>query len=274
MSTLTDAPSQVRLNLDSTFLAEQYDAVSDRQFNHGKLLVQDLDVKPGQKILDIGAGTGRLAEYVANIVGPSGKVIAIDPLPLRIDIAKKRLGPKAIALVGKAEDLKDFADASFDRVFYNSVFHWLPEKLGPLKEAARVLKKGGRVGISTATKDKPHQFSEITKKILASGKFPGVGENNLSGTLRVSSDELKDLFQQSGFRTASFQIRTFIDFSQTVEDVFLFSAASSFGNFFGHVAKDQDAALKQALADELEKLRTPEGIRLERHLIFAVAERI
>lgn len=42
-------------------------------------------------MLDVGSGTGLLAEHVAGIVGPSGQVEAVDPLPLRIEIAKRKL---------------------------------------------------------------------------------------------------------------------------------------------------------------------------------------
>ncbi len=56
----------------------------------GQRLIQDLAVAEGETVLDIGCGTGLLAEYIAAIIGPGGSVIGIDPLPLRIEIAKHR----------------------------------------------------------------------------------------------------------------------------------------------------------------------------------------
>jgi arsenite methyltransferase len=75
---------------DSPELAAAYQEVSTHQFEHGKLLIDALNLSNGQRVLDIGAGTGRLGAYVAGLVGPSGYVIGIDPLPLRIEIARSK----------------------------------------------------------------------------------------------------------------------------------------------------------------------------------------
>jgi arsenite methyltransferase len=268
----TSAP-EISFELDSASLAEKYDEVSERQYNHGKLLIRDLGVKAGQHVLDIGTGTGRLAEYVAEITGPQGRFIGIDPLPLRIEIAKKRLAGKGKAFVGNAGDLSDFPDAAFDIVYYNSVFHWLADKLRPLREAARVLKRGGKVGISSASKEKQHLFDILTRKVLAEQGFANEAATGASGTKKLSASEQEALFIEAGLRPVSLEIRTFVDFHPDVDSVYAFSSASSFGNFLQGIAPEKQSTLKEALSAELEKLRTPEGIRLERHLIFAVAEK-
>ena len=136
----------VSLNLDTPELAATYDVVGQRQFSHGKLLIQDLGVRYGQRVLDVGAGTGLLAAYVASIVGPQGKVVAIDPLPLRVELASKKAA-EVEAKVGRAEDLSAFPANSFDVVYLNSVIHWIPDKAKVLAEAHRVLKPGGRLAI-------------------------------------------------------------------------------------------------------------------------------
>jgi ubiquinone/menaquinone biosynthesis C-methylase UbiE len=78
------------LSLDTPALAASYDKVSLRQLEHGKELITALNISSGERVLDIGAGTGHLAAYVGRIVGPSGLVVGIDPLPLRIEIAKSK----------------------------------------------------------------------------------------------------------------------------------------------------------------------------------------
>ena len=82
-------PGAPQLNLDTDELARDYDRISaTRQFEFGKQLVADLGIRPGDRVLDI--GTGLLAHHVAEIVGPSGLVHGIDPLPSRIHIALDR----------------------------------------------------------------------------------------------------------------------------------------------------------------------------------------
>jgi len=155
----------VSLELDSRELAATYDVTSTRQFNHGKVLIAALQLKPGQLVLDVGCGTGRLGEYVANIVAPSGRVIGIDPLPLRIELAASK-NPRFEASVGRAEDLSAFASASFDALYSNSVFHWVSDKQTALREAHRVLKAGGRIGVNSADGDRPHQSAALVREAV------------------------------------------------------------------------------------------------------------
>ena len=70
---MTDGPS---LKEDNDELARDYERVSaDRQFQSGKALVRDLAVATGERVVDVGCGTGLLAEHIANLVGPSGSVL-------------------------------------------------------------------------------------------------------------------------------------------------------------------------------------------------------
>ncbi|AUX30334.1 MULTISPECIES: class I SAM-dependent methyltransferase [Sorangium] len=261
----------VSLALDSAVLAETYDRVSDRQFNHGKLLIEDLQISPGERVLDVGCGTGRLGAHVAELVGPSGEVAGVDPLPLRVELANKKRRPNFRATVGQAEDLSQFAAGSFDVVFLNSVLHWLPEKLGPLREARRVLKRGGRLGISSAAKERPHEFEGVLEGALSSLGLAGTAETLGNTTYKVTSDELKSTLLRAGFEDPALQIRTFTDHFAATDDVIAFNLASSFGNFLSNLAPEDAARVKAALEAELERRRAPEGIRLRRHLIFAVA---
>jgi ubiquinone/menaquinone biosynthesis C-methylase UbiE len=108
--------SALSLSLDTLALAEHYEKASvDRQFVAGKRLIEKIDIQPGQVVLDVGAGTGLLAAHVSGVVGQAGRVVAVDPLPLRIEIAKRKARPNLTFLVGDAYDLSNFPDAKFRR---------------------------------------------------------------------------------------------------------------------------------------------------------------
>lgn len=262
------------LALDTPVLARQYEDLSDKQYNHGKLLLGDLGLVHGQRVLDVGCGTGKLTEYAAGLVGEGGWVVGVDPLPLRVEIAKRRTAANLLFREGRSENLREFPAESFDAVFLNSVFHWLPEKAGSLAEAYRVLKSGGRLGISTASKERPHALEQVVRSVVERAPYDAYPVTSATTPYKVTSEELTALLEQAGFRVRSIEIRSFVDQFDTPATVIDFSRSSSFGNFLGALPDELRLAAIDEIKAELVKLRGPEGIVLTRNLIFAVAEKV
>src|SRR5260370_39747726 len=103
MAQSTERPS---LTEDSDELARDYDRVSvDRQFQSGKMLVRELAPAAGESVLDVGCGTGLLAEHIADLVGPTGYPLGVDPSPLRLELAPGKVGPSVEFKVADASDL-------------------------------------------------------------------------------------------------------------------------------------------------------------------------
>ncbi|MBV8512422.1 MAG: methyltransferase domain-containing protein [Xanthobacteraceae bacterium] len=258
--------------LDSPELAATYDEVSDGQFEHGKQLISELSITNGECVLDVGMGTGRLAAQVAEIVGPSGLVIGIDPLPLRVEIAKTKPGRNFEARVGRAEDLSEFANATFDVVYLNSVFHWIAYKAPAPTEIFRVLKPQGRVGLNCQDASRPHESRLFVREALVEAGVQA-DYDVLHPSLAVSSHALHNLLVTAGLIPLSVQARTLVDVFADVDAVLAWSSSSSFGNFLVGVSVDDRAAIRDALARKLESKASDQGIRLERYLIFATARK-
>lgn len=258
----------ISLELDSAELAATYDETSTRQFNHGKLLIASLSPQPGEHVLDVGCGTGRLGEYVANLVAPNGEVQGVDPLPLRIELAARK-NPLFHARVGRAEDLGAFAAGSFDVVYSNSVFHWVQDKPAALREASRVLKPGGRVGINSADADRPHQSAALVREaVLEEGL--DIAEASAFGTnFRVTGAALTKLLEDAGFERVEVVAHTFVDDVTGADDLIAWSTSSSFGNFLSELNPEQLQRVKARLAMKLEAHRDGGVIKLERYLVFA-----
>lgn len=107
--------------------------------------VQLLDVKPGERVLIVGCGTGLDLELLPR----DAVVTAVDITPAMVERTRGRaesLGLKVDARVGDTAAL-EFPDGSFDAVLLHLVLAVVPDPCGTAREAARVLKPGGRASI-------------------------------------------------------------------------------------------------------------------------------
>ena len=108
-------------------------------------------LKEGEVIVDLGSGGGFDCFLAANKVGASGKVIGVDMTPDMIDLARKnalkRNYENVEFVLGEIENLP-LPDSIADVIMSNCVVNLSPNKEAVFKEAARVLKVGGRLAIS------------------------------------------------------------------------------------------------------------------------------
>jgi len=105
--------------------------------------------RPGEVGLDVGCGAGHLACELAREVAPSGRVVAIDKSLESVNASKARVAREKLtdivdAQVGDATAL-EFPDGTFDFAVAVQVYSFVPNVARAIEEAARVLRKGGRL---------------------------------------------------------------------------------------------------------------------------------
>ncbi len=109
------------------------------------------NIKPGNRVLDLGSGSGMDLFIAAQLTGPSGSVVGIDMTDEQLNKAKYLAalnGYSNITLVkGYIEELP-FGDGEFDVVISNGVINLSPDKSSLFSEVSRVLKTGGRLAVS------------------------------------------------------------------------------------------------------------------------------
>jgi arsenite methyltransferase len=109
-------------------------------------------LRPGERVLDLGSGSGTDAFAAACLVGQSGRVIGVDFTLEQLEKARRLAAATGLDQVvefweGRIEILP-MADAAFDCVISNGVINLSADKAGVFAEAARVLRPGGRLAIA------------------------------------------------------------------------------------------------------------------------------
>ncbi len=150
-------------------------------------------LKPGETVLDLGAGGGFDAFLAAKKVGPKGKVFGVDMTPEMLSKARENAQSGGYAnvefLLGEIEHLP-LPDRSVDVIISNCVVNLSTDKGQVLRESFRVLKKGGRIAFSDIVANRPLPEEMLNNKELYC--------NCISGALPI--EELKNLLVQAGFK--------------------------------------------------------------------------
>jgi SAM-dependent methyltransferase len=108
-------------------------------------LVDSAGVVPGQAVLDVACGTGVVARTAADRMGGRGRVVGLDLNEGMLAVAR-RLRPELEWRQGDAAELP-FDAGSFDVVLCQSALMFFPDRVGALREMARVATAGGTVGL-------------------------------------------------------------------------------------------------------------------------------
>jgi SAM-dependent methyltransferase len=130
------------------------------------------ELKPGERVVDVGSGAGFDSLIAARMVGPAGRVVGVDMTPAMLTKARRAAAEAGLTNVefreGYAEALP-VPDQWADAVISNGVVNLMPDKSAALQEMARVLKSAGRLQIGDILVRKPVPESAKRKIDLWTG---------------------------------------------------------------------------------------------------------
>ena len=126
------------------------DSEERRSYLDARAILASFQLRPGLRLADVGSGTGFFAIPAAELVGPKGRVWAVDLSPEMLEDLRGKLqaarAPRHLEPVRSTEDRIPLPDASVDFVFMACVLHEL-DGPGTLLEAHRILDPAGRLGV-------------------------------------------------------------------------------------------------------------------------------
>jgi SAM-dependent methyltransferase len=168
-----------------------------------RLLLEDLDLQPGEAVLDVACGPGSVTRLAAIEVRPSGRVTGVDLSPAMLAIAQAKPivpGSAAIEYHQAPADRLPVAPSDFDVVVCQQGLQFFSNRKAALAEMRRVLRAGGRLGIAVWTAiDQAPAFAALADVISE------VAGDDLADRYREGpwglpdAAELRELLAESGF---------------------------------------------------------------------------
>jgi ubiquinone/menaquinone biosynthesis C-methylase UbiE len=151
------------------FLAWMLDNPINQRLSGKRTTLERMRLRPGQRILEIGPGPGRLLLPAAQAILPGGEAVGIDIQPRMIERLTARAKQAGItnltAILGDAAQ-SHVPEASFDLVYLCTALGEIPDRAAALAQSYRALKSGGVLSITEMVGD-PHYQSRSTVQRLA-----------------------------------------------------------------------------------------------------------
>jgi SAM-dependent methyltransferase len=134
-------------------------------------LAEVISVKPGERVLEVGPGTGYYTLDVAEWLGEEGALDILDVQQEMLDHTMERARERGLGNVtprlGDATGMP-YEDATFDAAYLVTVLGEVPDQEAALREIARVLKPGGRLVVGELMGD-PHYVALRKMRLRAAG---------------------------------------------------------------------------------------------------------
>lgn len=154
-----------------------------------------IDIKPGETVFDLGCGAGLDLYLYSQSAGPDGKVYGLDISEEMIAKARRNmeiLNVQNVELLCAEADKIPLPDKSVDIVTANGIYNLSPDKMAVMREAARVLRPGGRT---------------IFAEIILKAQLPEEVRKNINDWFRciggaLPENDFLELLKSAGFNKA------------------------------------------------------------------------
>ena len=181
----------------------QFDRAFSRRF--AERAIDALLVVRGTRVLEVACGTGVFARLAARVVGPGGRVVALEGVDAGLDTAQRLEPTTTVEWRAWEGGTLPFEDGAFDVVTCQHSLPRLADPLAVVAEMRRVLAPGGRLGITTwgPIEENPAFAVQLDAAIKAGAGGAGVVDALLQACSMHRVDDLLRLVQSAGLSDVS-----------------------------------------------------------------------
>jgi trans-aconitate 2-methyltransferase len=172
--------------------AATYDRIADPMFRWGVSVVNWLDLRGAERVLDAGCGSGRVTEVLLERL-QHGSAIALDGSPSMIEEARRRLArfgdrvEYVVADLGRMLPL----DGEVDAIVSTATFHWVPDHDALFANLAAVLRTGGRLVAQCGGAGNLASVAEALREL---------GVDPFATKVFATPEETRERMERAGFR--------------------------------------------------------------------------
>ena len=169
--------------------ASSYDSLADPQEEWAREVLERLELRGDESVLDAGCGSGRVTRLLIDRL-PQGKVVAVDASPSMVEMVRGVLRPQDEALLANLTDLE--LTEPVDAIFSNATFHWVLDHDRLFQRLHAALRAGGQLEAQCGGEGNVAEFVRAIEAIsgderfapylrgtLQPWKFAGVGETEV-----------------------------------------------------------------------------------------------
>jgi SAM-dependent methyltransferase len=239
---------------------------------------------PGERVLDVGCGAGESTLELAELVGPSGRVIGVDLSGALLEAARARVdrvGLGNVQLVLGNAAVERFTEP-FDLVFSRFGVMYFEDSVAAFANLRAALRPGGRLGFVSWQSLAANPWADTPlaavrtlrpKEVLPDPLVPGKpGPFNLSDATLVHS--ILDRAGYSEIEIVSHEAPVLFGGSLTLEDAVEYALQiGPAARFMAEAELERDPRVRKLLADALAPFATPEGVYIPARTLIVTARR-
>lgn len=233
-------------------------------------LLDALDLRPGQRVLDLASGAGEPVLSAASAIAPDGFAVATDIVPSMLTGLRRRDGGNRLLYAGADMQALPFRSNCFDRVTCRFGVMFVPDAVKALADIQRVLAPRGLTGfIIWGARHDQTMFPLMSDAVEAvTGIAP---DSHHFQIFRFGTPgQLASMMHDAGYEAVEEHELRFSPLAPLDKPFWRPQLSMLFGHMLNRISREAQEAIETAIRERLEPLRTEAGYAIKAHIRLVI----